>query len=48
MADENKCKHEPCACPKGQDSDYCSVHCEDAADRDIVEIKCDCGHANCR
>jgi hypothetical protein len=49
MADENnnKCKNELCNCPKGQDSDYCSIHCADVADRDIIEIRCDCGHQAC-
>ena len=47
MADDNKCAHEMCSCPKATDSDYCSQHCEDAVDQDITEIRCDCGHAGC-
>ncbi len=47
MADENKCAHDICQCAKAADSDYCSQHCEDAVDQDIVEIRCDCGHQNC-
>lgn len=47
MADDNKCAHELCRCPKAADSDYCSPHCEDAVDQDLTEIRCDCGHSGC-
>jgi hypothetical protein len=48
MADDNKCKHEACACMAiNEDSGYCSDHCKDAADQDLVEIACDCGHPGC-
>jgi len=47
MADENKCAHDICVCPKAADSKYCSQHCEDAVDQDITEIRCDCGHKSC-
>ena len=46
MADEGKCGHDMCSCPSGE-SGYCSDHCKDAVDQDIVEIACDCGHVNC-
>ncbi len=46
MAD-GTCKHEPCICGAAADSDYCSDHCRDAVDQDLVEIKCDCGHGGC-
>jgi hypothetical protein len=29
------------------DAEYCSDHCEDAADQDLTEINCDCGHPGC-
>lgn len=47
MADDNKCGHQACGCPVGDDQTYCSDHCETAADQDIIEISCDCGHAEC-
>lgn len=48
MADDNKCKHEACSCmAPGDDSGYCSDHCKDAEDQDLVEIACDCGHPGC-
>lgn len=47
MADENKCAHNICSCAKAADSDYCSEHCEDAVDQDIIELRCDCGHSGC-
>ncbi|MBV9217622.1 MAG: hypothetical protein JO053_15750 [Acidobacteria bacterium] len=46
MADDNKCAHAACSCPAGEGK-YCSDHCKEAADQDIVEIKCDCGHPGC-
>ena len=47
MADDNKCAHPVCNCAVGDDAEYCSDHCKDAADQDIVEINCDCGHDAC-
>lgn len=49
MADEddNKCGHAGCLCPVGEDSSYCSEHCENAEDADMTEIACDCGHGGC-
>lgn len=47
MADDNKCKHDLCVCMVGGDQEYCSDHCRDAVDQDIVEIRCDCGHSCC-
>lgn len=45
--DNNKCGHDACACAVGDGETYCSEHCSDAADQDIVEISCDCGHSGC-
>ena len=49
MADDedNRCAHGGCRCAVSGDSDYCSDHCRDAAEQDIVEIACDCGHPQC-
>lgn len=47
MADEGKCAHEMCVCRTTGDEEYCSDHCKDAADQDIIEIACDCGHSGC-
>ncbi len=47
MDDNNKCDHEMCNCAVSDDVDYCSDHCEDAADQNLTEIKCDCGHSAC-
>lgn len=47
MAEDNKCGHDACNCRVSDDQDYCSEHCENAVDQDIVEINCDCGHASC-
>jgi len=47
MADQGKCAHEMCNCAAAGDSKYCSDHCEEAADQDLVEIRCDCGHDGC-
>lgn len=42
-----KCSHEMCQCAVQEETEYCSDHCRDAADQDMVEISCDCGHAGC-
>jgi len=47
MANDGKCAHEMCDCAATGDSKYCSDHCKDASDRDMVEIRCDCGHPGC-
>ena len=49
MADEDddRCGHEGCGCMVTGDNDYCSDHCRDASDQDMVEIACDCGHDGC-
>lgn len=44
---DNKCSHEACSCPAPADAKHCSDHCREVMDQDIVEIKCDCGHADC-
>ena len=46
--DNNKCAHDACSCMVADDQEYCSEHCEDAVDQDIVEISCDCGHPSCQ
>ncbi|HEV7698730.1 MAG TPA: hypothetical protein VGO43_00730 [Pyrinomonadaceae bacterium] len=46
MADEGKCAHDGCNCSVS-DSKYCSDHCREVVDQDIVEISCDCGHGGC-
>lgn len=47
MAETKKCAHDACSCSVDEDTKYCSEHCHDAADRDIVEIRCDCAHPGC-
>jgi hypothetical protein len=48
MADEGKrCGHDGCLCATTGDSEYCSPYCEDAADQNLTEIRCDCGHPGC-
>jgi hypothetical protein len=47
MAEKNTCGNEACSCPKKQNSDFCSEHCEHTANHDIIEISCDCGHQDC-
>jgi hypothetical protein len=47
MAEDNRCAHEACGCTVIGDAKYCSDHCRDAVDQDIVEIACDCGHKGC-
>lgn len=48
MADENNtCGHEGCGCAVSGDDEFCSQHCEEAADQDMTEIMCDCGHPGC-
>ena len=38
MADEGRCAHDMCDCAAEGDTKYCSDHCRDAADQDMVEI----------
>jgi hypothetical protein len=47
MTDDNRCGHDGCLCVVPNDAEYCSQHCETAADQDITEIRCDCGHPGC-
>jgi len=47
MAEDRKCGHEACTCMAAGDEKYCSDHCRDVVDQDIIEIKCDCGHPGC-
>jgi hypothetical protein len=44
---DNKCSHDACVCMVRDNEEYCSEHCENAAEQDIVEIRCDCGHPAC-
>jgi hypothetical protein len=44
---EGRCGHDGCLCRAAADSEYCSDHCRDAADQDMIEISCDCGHPGC-
>ncbi len=48
MAEEKKCSHDGCTCTVIDDASYCSDHCRDAVDQDIIEIACDCGHVGCK
>ncbi len=45
--DDDKCGHDRCICLTTDDEEYCSPHCEEAADQDLTEISCDCGHPGC-
>lgn len=45
--ENNKCAHGVCRCPRTRDSEYCSSHCEAAAQQDMTEISCDCGCPTC-
>lgn len=47
MPDNDKCTHDACSCMVIGDAKYCSDHCRDAVDQDIIEIACDCGHPGC-
>ena len=47
MSEDNKCAHEACVCMVKDNQEYCSDHCEDAVEQDIIEIRCDCGHPAC-
>ncbi len=48
MENEHKCACDMCSCAVGEGEKYCSDHCRDAVDQDIVEIACDCGHSGCK
>lgn len=48
MADNNKCGHKICNCAVLGDEKYCSDHCREATEQEIVEISCDCGDAGCQ
>jgi len=46
--EQEKCAHPACGCLVEEDGDfgeYCSAHCEDAAD--LNELRCECGHPGC-
>ena len=47
MAEENQCAHAACSCAVIGDAKFCSDHCRDAVDQDMIEIACDCGHNGC-
>jgi hypothetical protein len=49
MANSQQCAHPGCTCvvpANGPYGKYCSEHCKKA--KDIVELKCECLHADCR
>jgi hypothetical protein len=46
--DREKCAHGPCTCMASGDEDYCSSACENAAAVGGTEIRCSCGHPDCR
>jgi predicted nucleic acid-binding Zn ribbon protein len=48
MENENKCACNMCGCAVKDGEKYCSDHCRDVCDQDIVEISCDCGHTGCQ
>lgn len=44
-----ECAHAPCKChvaKDGQYGRYCSEHCKQKGKQ--VELRCDCGHPECR
>jgi hypothetical protein len=44
-----KCAHPACQCmvdKKGPHGKYCSDHCKKAGD--ITELRCGCGHPECK
>ena len=47
MADKKKdqCAHTGCSCLVGNDSRYCSPHCETL--KTDTELACECGHPQC-
>lgn len=45
--DTSKCAHDICVCARREGSEYCSDHCKDAVDQDLIEIKCDCPCPGC-
>ena len=48
MSDNPKvCEHSMCNCQVAKDSDYCSLHCEEAHKAGVTEIACECRHAGC-
>lgn len=42
------CAHGPCECMPREGEKYCSTYCENAASVGETEIRCSCGHADCR
>ena len=42
-----RCERDICVCNAAGDSEYCSDQCRVAAADDVIEISCDCGHAEC-
>ena len=48
MENDNKCANQLCNCSTGDNEKFCSEHCKDAVDQDIIEISCDCGHSGCQ
>jgi hypothetical protein len=47
MAETGRCEHAGCNCPAPDGDTFCSDHCREAHDQDMIEIACDCGHSGC-
>ena len=47
METTGTCAHEACNCLVADEGAYCSANCKDAADGELVELTCNCGHASC-
>ncbi len=48
VIDARKCAYELCGCPAELENKYCSTYCGDVDKSQLMEIKCDCEHQNCR
>ena len=46
MAPE-ECGHEACACVVTDEAEFCSAHCETAAQASEEPETCECGHGDC-
>ncbi|HLA95096.1 MAG TPA: hypothetical protein VK612_05190 [Pyrinomonadaceae bacterium] len=45
--DNANCKHDGCNCSVTGDAEFCSDHCKEISEQEIIEIACDCGHSGC-
>ena len=48
VEERDTCAHGPCSCEATGGKDYCSTFCENAASVAGTEIRCSCGHPDCR